>query len=125
MDYGFYWTDKLWIQNTYPLTLQDTFEISANAVYDVNSRLQGQTSLEYGWHEVATKRPNAYGLYDMAGNVAELVETGGDIYEANYNLHAKGGDWGSPYMGLTNASYSGTIIGSDANYGLRLVRPIQ
>ncbi len=124
MEYGFYWNSKSWVNNEYPLNDADYEEIGRYAVYDKNSRLLGKESGKYGWHAVATKLPNAYGLYDMAGNVSEFVENAGDIYAYSANIHAKGGDWGSPYMGLTDASSSGTIIGEEAFWGLRLVRPL-
>ena len=41
------------------------------AVYRENSYKYGRKSDAYGPHMVATKKPNAWGIYDMSGNVAE------------------------------------------------------
>ncbi len=41
------------------------------AVYRENSYKHGRKSDAYGPHMVATKKPNAWGIYDMSGNVAE------------------------------------------------------
>lgn len=123
-NYSFYWTNKSWVRGEYPLNAADSAEIGEYAVYDFNSRLLGSSSSAYGWHAVATKKPNRYGLYDMAGNVCEYVEMEGDLYAYSANIHCKGSDWGSPYMGLTNSSGSGTILTASAFWGLRLVRPL-
>ena len=41
------------------------------AWYKVNSKDLGESSPDYGMHEVCTKAPNDLGLYDMSGNVFE------------------------------------------------------
>ena len=121
-DYGFYWTELSWVMDGYPRNESDSLEMSDYAVYADNSRLLGQSSAEYAWHEVATKLPNSYGLYDMAGNLTEFLEMTEDPSVYNANVRAKGGDWGSPYQGLSVGSSSATIVTSGAFWGLRLVR---
>jgi formylglycine-generating enzyme required for sulfatase activity len=47
-------------------------------------------------HPVATKKPNAWGIYDMRGNVAEWVQ---DFYDANYYSNSPAADPRGPAAG--------------------------
>ena len=47
-------------------------------------------------HPVATKKPNAWGIYDMRGNVAEWVE---DFYDASYYSQSPTADPRGPASG--------------------------
>ena len=47
-------------------------------------------------HPVATKMPNAWGIYDMRGNVAEWVE---DFYDGNYYSNSPAADPNGPATG--------------------------
>ena len=47
-------------------------------------------------HPVATKKPNALGIYDMRGNVAEWVE---DFYDGNYYSYSSAADPKGPATG--------------------------
>jgi formylglycine-generating enzyme required for sulfatase activity len=67
-------------------------------------------------HVVATKKPNAFGLYDMSGNVWEWVE---DTYHPNYTgAPADGSAW----QGGTMRVLRGGSWGKDPKYARTTVR---
>ncbi len=49
----------------------DSMDVDKYAVYAGNSLNKGKKDDAYGPHDVATKDPNDWGIYDMSGNVAE------------------------------------------------------
>ena len=52
--------------------VDDHFSVNKYAVFAENSYKMGKTdTVAYGPHDVATKEPNAWGMYDMSGNMAE------------------------------------------------------
>jgi len=93
-------TDYYWGRNYPPATSADTLAMDSNAVWFQNSPNSTQP--------VATKKPNAWGLYDMSGNLWEWCN---DFY-GNYNATSqidptgpasgtarvvRGGSWGNMY----------------------------
>ncbi len=86
-------------------------------------------------HQVGTKSPNAWGLYDMTGNVWEWCE---DFYTSDYsdcptdgraysghssNRVIRGGSWRSYAKGCRSANRGSSIPGYHYDgFGLRLVR---
>jgi formylglycine-generating enzyme required for sulfatase activity len=72
-------------------------------------------------HEVSTLKPNAWGLYDMTGNVWEMVQ---DWYDGGY--YGKG-DAVDP-KGASSGEYRfprGGSWGSDAGYGRLSFRSVR
>ena len=49
----------------------DVMSVGKYAIFAENSFKRGKKDAAYGPHDVATKAPNVWGLYDMSGNVAE------------------------------------------------------
>ena len=62
----------------------DTIIVGRVAWYDANS--------EYETHPVGQKKPNAFGLYDMHGNVSEWCEDAHDDAFDDFRV-LRGGRW--------------------------------
>ena len=69
--------------------------------YD-NSYAFGSSDPNYGTHLVGTKVPNELGIYDMSGNVAELVMDWYGNYDAVAQINPTG-----PYTGTNRISRGG------------------
>ncbi len=81
-------TDYYWGRNYPPTTTADTLAIDSNAVWYYDDT-------PYGTHQVATKKPNAFGLYDMSGTLWEWCN-----------------DWYGSYSDSSQTNPTGTTSGS-------------
>lgn len=109
-------TDFYWDQNynTHPLTIADSNEVDNYAVWRRNSYNKKNNSPDYGTHEVALKKPNSFGLYDMSGNLSEWCSDGYASYSnssvvdpVNQVVHnssrmIRGGSWKSSINSLSS-----------------------
>lgn len=135
---NFYWGKDY---DPYPSTAADTAEISSYTVWRANS-YELNTTDDYGTHPVATKKPNAYGLYDMSGNVyeycndwdglynigSEVDPTGPDTGDVSLEIKRvlRGGSWGNDATHLRSANRY--LLFQDYEYyfvGFRVVLPAQ
>lgn len=113
-------TDTYWgMDYKASLSASDSAVISENAVWAGNSFQFGMGNPGYGLQPVASKKPNAYGLYDMIGNLSEWCH---DAWTASYEAGpqtdpmgalttdenpyhvARGGNWGNDALFLRSAA---------------------
>ena len=122
--------DYYWGQSYPPLTTADTANISAHAWWWYNNT-------PYGTKPVATKPPNAFGLYDMSGNVLQWCNDWHGSYSdssltnptgpaSGSDRMLRGGQWESVNGGVLCAAYRTAVypwvsLGVGEN-GFRCVR---
>jgi formylglycine-generating enzyme required for sulfatase activity len=111
-----------WNANYPPLSLNDTLALNDNAVWQMNAPYLPDSSSQQT-SAVASKKPNAFGLYDMAGNVWEWCN---DLYDAAYyrispqvnpagpisgsGRVCRGGSWADNDTYLTSAARSSNAL---------------
>lgn len=103
---------------------KDFLVIDQYAVYDENSLNKGVKSSEYGTHRVGTKKPNAWGLYDMSGNVWEFCyDISMEIEDIRTVRVLRGGGWKSDGENLRFSCVDGMYQYRRADdVGLRIAR---
>jgi formylglycine-generating enzyme required for sulfatase activity len=135
-------TDFYWNKNysAYPANASDSEEISRYAVWDKNSEDLGEGTSGFGIHEIGKTLSNAYGLYDMAGNLSEHVNDV-ESYEYSYgvvtdptgpaeesgSIHmVRGGNWTNKAVYLRSASRNLSVASySFFCVGFRTVRIVK
>ena len=133
-------TDYYWgkeYHESYPLTGEESGEISRYAAWKDNSWDLGSDVAGFGTHPVASKLPNQYGLYDMAGNLSEHCQDIWSDYQygtitdptgpsAGEYRTMRGGNWGNDASFLRSANRYASF--ADYEYwfkGFRTVRTVQ
>lgn len=154
------WNDtQLFIEKLNDKEKTDTYRLPTEAQWEYAARAGTQSvysfgddpknTPEYAWfgnegyggdtHDVGKKKPNAWGLLDMHGNVWEWVQ---DWYEGDYYKHSlesnpqgaengqykiyRGGSWVAKAPLLRSAvRYSGLPSTRSSDIGFRLARDVQ
>ncbi len=97
-------TDYYWGRNYPPQTSGDTLAIDSNAVWYLNS--------PNGPQPVATRKPNAFGLYDISGNLWEWCNDWYGSYSDSSQVNPTG-PAGGTHRVLRGGSWYGTYVADD------------
>ncbi|UCE04942.1 MAG: SUMF1/EgtB/PvdO family nonheme iron enzyme [bacterium] len=110
-------SDFFWGKNfdPYPVTEADTAEINGYAVWAGNSWNFSAEDSRFGTYSVASNKPNAFGLYDMSGNVSEWINDWYYDYSGEQQIDptgsetetyhfVRGGNWGNEATFLRSAN---------------------
>jgi formylglycine-generating enzyme required for sulfatase activity len=111
-------------------------DVGNYAVWASNSYTLSKNSPDYGIHKTATKLPNSYGLYDMAGNVSEyctdwytaytwgaVTDPAGPL-DGSYHI-LRGGNWSNAVSYLRSAERQYTCREYQFfGMGFRVIKPV-
>ncbi len=105
-------TEEQWEYACRAGTADSTYELNLDKYAWYNENSKGVP------HEVGTKRPNAWGIYDMLGNVWEWTFS---KYGDKNLCVVRGGSWNAEARDCRSANRNGNVSASNDDFGIRVV----
>jgi len=99
-------TDFYWGRNYPPTTPADTLAMDSYAVWSHTADIADTLNPNYGLQPVGTKKPNAFGLYDMTGNAMEWANDWYTLYAAGSPTDPPGPDGPLDYRVVRGGSWT-------------------